>query len=181
MAIQQWEPLREMVSLREAMNSLLQDSFVRPGSLLGDGNALMLPLDVAETENEFIVRASLPGVRPEDVKITAQGDTLTISGEIKAEDEKKNERYHVRERRFGRFLRTVTLSTPISPDKAQATFENGVLTLVLPKAEEAKPKQIRIGARSQGQTGQVAGASQGQTGQAAGASQPQTAQAAGAK
>ena len=144
MAIQHWEPLREMVSLRDAMNSLLQESFVRPVGLMGNGAAL-LPLDIAETEDEFIVKASLPGVRPEDVHITAHGDSLTIRGEMKAEEEKKGEHYHLRELRQGHFQRTVTLSTPISADKAQAQFENGVLTLKLPKAEEAKPKEIKIG------------------------------------
>ena len=144
MAIQRWEPLREMVSLRDAMNSLLQESFVRPVGLMGDG-AAFLPLDIAETEDEFIVKASLSGVRPEDVHITARGDTLTIRGEIKAEEEKKGEHYHLRELRQGHFQRSVTLSTPISADKAQAQFENGVLTLKLPKAEEAKPKEIKIG------------------------------------
>ena len=144
MAIQHWEPLREMVSLRDAMNSLLQESFVRPVGLMGNGAALS-PLDIAETEDEFIVKASLPGVRPEDVHITAHGDTLTIRGEMKAEEEKKGEHYHLRELRQGHFQRTVTLSTPISADKAQAQFENGVLTLKLPKAEEAKPKEIKIG------------------------------------
>jgi HSP20 family protein len=133
-----------MVSLRDAMNSLMQESFVRPVGMLADGGAMMLPLDITETENEFIVKASLPGVRPEDVQITAHGDTLTIRGEMKAEEERKDQHYHLRERRYGQFQRTVTLSTPISADKAQAHFENGVLTLILPKAEEAKPKQIKV-------------------------------------
>jgi HSP20 family protein len=147
MAIQRWEPLREMVSLRDAMNTLLQESFVRPVGLMGNGAAL-LPLDIAETEDEFIVKASLPGVRPEDVHIAARGDTLTIRGEMKTEEEKKGEHYHLRELRQGHFERTVTLSTPISADKAQAQFENGILTLKLPKAEEAKPKEIKIGGRA---------------------------------
>ncbi len=155
MAIQRWEPFREIVSLRDAVNSLLQESFVRPGSLLANGGHAMVPLDIAETENEFIVKASLPGVRPEDVQITAHGDTLTIRGEIKAEEEKKGEHYHLRENRYGQFQRTVTLSIPISADKAQAHFENGVLTLTLPKAEEARPKQIKIGAQAQAQGGKV--------------------------
>ena len=155
MAIQRWEPFREIVSLRDAMNSLLQESFVRPGSLLANGGPAMVPLDIAETENEFVVKASLPGVRPEDVQITAHGDTLTIRGEIKAEEEKKGEHYHLRENRYGQFQRTVTLSTPISADKAQARFENGVLTLTLPKAEEARPKQIKIVAPSPAQGGKV--------------------------
>jgi HSP20 family protein len=150
MAIQRWEPFHEMVSLRDAMGSLLQESFVRPMSLLAEGGVVMPPLDIVETENEFIVKASLPGVKPEDVQITAHGDTLTIRGEMKGEEEKNGSgaHYHVRERRTGSFQRTVTLSTPISADKAQASFENGVLTLTLPKAEEAKPKQIRINGTS---------------------------------
>ena len=143
MAIQRWEPLREAVSLRDAMNSLLQESFVRPIGLLADG-ASTIPLDISENENEFIVKASLPGVRPEDVQITAHGDTLAIRGEIKAEEEKKDEHYHLRERRYGQFLRTLSLSTPISADKAQAQIDKGVLILRLPKAEEAKPKQIKV-------------------------------------
>ncbi len=148
MAIQRWEPFREMVSLRDAMNSLLQESFVRPISLLADSNVAMLSLDIAEDQDEFIVHASLPGVRPEDVHITAHGDTLTIRGEFKAEEEKKDKQYHLRERRYGQFQRTVTVPTPINADKAQAQFENGVLTLRLPKTEEAKPKEIKIGGRA---------------------------------
>jgi HSP20 family protein len=103
-----------------------------------------LPLDISENENEFIVKASLPGVRPEDVQITVHGDMLTIRAEIKDEKEKKDEHYYLRERRYGHFQRTVTLATPIAADKAQAHFENGVLTLTLPKAEGAKPKQIKV-------------------------------------
>jgi HSP20 family protein len=191
MALQRYEPYREMISLRDAMNSLFQDSFVRPLSLLGDANAVMLPLDVIEDENAFTIRASLPGVRPEDVHITVHGNDVTIRGEIKADEENQNEQYHIRERRFGMFQRTVTLSTPISPDKAQATFEDGVLTLVLPKSEAAKPKEIRIGSQAQGGTqaqvgtqaqggtqAQVGGKSQaGTQAQGSGQSQPQTAQA----
>jgi HSP20 family protein len=184
MAIQRWEPFREMVSLRDAMNSLLQESFVRPTGLLGDGAgaALPLPLDISENENEFIVKASLPGVRPEDVQITVHGDTLTIRGETKAEEEKNDENFHLRERRYGMFVRTVTLSTPISPDKAQAQFENGVLTLRLPKAEEAKPKLIRVAPKSvggsNGGASNAGGASAG--GSSAGASSAGGANAGGA-
>jgi len=151
MAIQVWDPFHEMMSLRDAMSSLLQESFVRPSGTPGDGMAGMLPLDISEKENEFVVKASLPGMRPEDVQISAHGDMLTIRGEIKAEQEKKDERYHLRERRVGEFQRMVRLPTPINPDKAQAQFENGVLTLTLPKAEESKPKQIKIGSSAAGE------------------------------
>jgi len=113
MAIQRFEPVREMISLRDAMNSLFQESFVRPGGLMGEG-AAMLPLDIAENENEFIVKASMPGVKPEDVQITAHGDTLTIRASVKEEQEKKDEHYYLRERRIGEFQRAVTLSTPIN-------------------------------------------------------------------
>jgi len=185
MALQRYEPYREMISLRDAMNSLFQDSFVRPLGLLGEAGAVMLPLDVIENENEFVIRMSLPGVRPEDVHITVHGNDVTIRGEIKPGEERPNEQYHVRERRFGVFQRTVTLTTPISADQAQATFENGVLTLVLPKAEEAKPKEIKIGAQAKGGTQaqvgtQAQGGTQAQVGgkaQAGTQAQPQTAQA----
>jgi HSP20 family protein len=151
MAIQVWDPFHEMLSLRDAMSSLLQESFVRPSGMPAEGVTAMLPLDLSEKENEYIVKASLPGIRPEDVQISAHGDTLTIRGEMKAEQEKQDERYHLRERRYGQFQRTVRLPTPINPDKAQAQFENGVLTLILPKAEESKPKQIKIGSSAAGE------------------------------
>jgi HSP20 family protein len=152
MAIQRWEPFRDMISLRDAMSSLLQDSFVRPGALQTEGSAAMLPLDITENENEFVVKASLPGVRPEDLQITARGDMLMIRGQTKSEEEKKEEHYHLRERRFGQFQRTVVLPAPINADHAKADFVNGELTLALPKAEEAKPKQIKVGSARAGAT-----------------------------
>jgi HSP20 family protein len=153
MAIERWDPFREAVSLRDAMNSLFQESFVRPAAMAAQGGSAALPLDVYETENEFVIKASLPGVKPEDVQITVQGDTVTIRGESKAEEEKKGDQWHLRERRFGAFHRSVSLGTPVNADKAQAQYENGVLTLTLPKSEAAKPRQIKIGATSQGQVG----------------------------
>jgi len=157
MAIERWDPFREAVSLRDAMNSLLQESFVRPGSLQGQNGAAMLPLDVAENDNEFVVKASLPGVKPEDVEITVHGDMLTIRGESKGEEEKKGDHWHLRERRYGSFQRSVSLSTSVNSEKAEAHYEHGVLTLTLPKSESAKPRQIRIGGTSQGQVGNANG------------------------
>jgi len=154
MAIQRWDPFREAISLRDAMNSLLQESFVRPGGMPVPDGAAALPLDVTENENEFVVKASLPGVRPEDVQLTVHGDTLTIRGESKADEEKKGETWHLRERRFGSFQRSLTLPTPVDSDKAQAHFEQGVLTLRLPKSEAARPRQIKIGGAAQGQVTQ---------------------------
>ena len=154
MTIERWDPFREAISLREAMNSLLQDSFVRPGGVPAHSGLSALPLDVSETENEFVVKASLPGIQPDDVQITVHGDTLTIRGESKVEEEKKGEHWHIRERRSGVFQRSLSLSAPVDSDKAQADFEHGVLTLRLPKSESAKPRQIKVGGAAQGQVGQ---------------------------
>jgi HSP20 family protein len=144
MAIERWDPFREAVSLRDAMNQLFQESFVRPGPG-GEGPAVLLPLDVQETADNFVVQASLPGLKPEDVQITVHGATVTIRGEHKEEAKKDEGTWHLRERRTGAFQRTLSLSTPVDSDKADAHFENGVLTLTLPKSEQAKPKQIKVG------------------------------------
>jgi HSP20 family protein len=148
MAIDRWDPFREAVSLSDAMNALFRESYIRPGSgAPGQQGPGLLPLDISENENEFMVKASLPGVKPEDVQITVHGDTLTIQGETKSEEEKQGQRWHLRERRSGQFQRSLSLATPVDSDKAQANFEHGVLTLTLPKSEQAKPRQIKIGSR----------------------------------
>ncbi|WP_169981005.1 Hsp20/alpha crystallin family protein [Tautonia rosea] len=145
MAIERWDPFREMVSLRDAFNSLLQESFVRPDSLPSGGSALVLPLDISETPEAFVVRASLPGIKPEDVQVTIHGDTLTIQAETQTEQEQEQETWHLRERRHGTFRRTVTLAVPVDADRATAEHDHGVLRLTLPKAESARPKQIKVG------------------------------------
>ena len=157
MAIERWDPFHEAISLRDAVNSLFQDSFVRPGGMPAHSGLSALPLDVSETENEFVVKASLPGIKPDDVQITVHGDTLTIRGESKMEEEKKGEHWHIRERRSGVFQRSLSLSAPVDSDKAQADFEHGVLTLTLPKSESAKPRQIKVGGAAQGQVAQQKG------------------------
>ena len=143
-----WDPFREMISLREAMDRLFEDSIVRPrGSLAPVTGAAALALDVCETADDVTVKASIPGVKPEDIDITVTGDVLTIKGETVEEEEKKEANYHLRERRYGAFQRSVTLPTAVKADKAAADFSNGVLTLTLPKVEEVKPKSIKIKAR----------------------------------
>jgi HSP20 family protein len=152
MALDRWDPFRDAISLRDAMNTLFQDSFVRPGNPASPGGPAPLPLDVCETEQAFIVKAALPGVKPDDVQITVHGDTLTIRGESKVNEEKKGEHWHLREHRYGTFQRSLTLATPVNSEKAQADFDLGVLTLTLPKAESAKPRQIKIGGTPLGAT-----------------------------
>ena len=149
MTLTRWSPAAEMVSLRDAMNSLFQESFVQPNGARSEGAAATstLPLDITEGENDFVVTASLPGIKPEDVQTTVLGDTVTIKAESKANGEQKGQNWLVRERRTGSFQRSVTLGTPINADKASAHFEHGVLTLTLPKSEQARPKQIKLNAR----------------------------------
>ena len=148
MTIERWDPLREMVSLRDAFNTLLQDSFVRPGGADGAANGapMTLPLDISETPEAFEVHASLPGVAPDDVQVTIHGDTLTIQAEVKGRTDREGQTWHLRERRAGVSRRTVTLGVPVDADRASADHEHGVLTLTLPKADSARPRQIKVGA-----------------------------------
>jgi HSP20 family protein len=134
-----------MVSLRNAVNSLLQESFGQPNDARSERGAasFTLPLDVTEAENDFVVLASLPGIKPEDVQTTVLGDTLTIRGESRVAEE-NGHNWLMRERCFGSFQRSVSMGTPINADMASAQFENGVLTLTLPKSEQARPKQIKV-------------------------------------
>ena len=140
-----WDPFRNTVSLRDAMDRLFEESFVRPRSSLApaEGKAT-LALDVHESDDDVTVKASIPGVKPEDINISLTDDTLTIKGETREETEKSDGSYHVRERRYGAFQRSISLPSMVDADKANAEFENGVLTLALPKVEEVKPKAIKI-------------------------------------
>ena len=146
--ITRFDPLGEMVSLRHAMDRLFEDSFVSPMSwrTIGNGEGVTPPLDVHETEDHIVVTASLPGIRPDDVEITMVGQTLTLRGEFKADEGVGREQYLYRERRYGTFNRTLQLPVRVEGDKAEATFSDGILTLRVPKAEEVKPRQIRISA-----------------------------------
>jgi HSP20 family protein len=145
MTIEGWHCFGERVGLRDAVNSLLQESFVQPNDARSERGAatFTLPLDVTESENDFVVQASLPGIKPEDVQTTVLGDTLTVRGESRVAEE-NGHNWLMRERRSGSFQRSVSMGTPINADMASAQFENGVLTLTLPKSEQARPKQIKV-------------------------------------
>lgn len=146
MSLMRWQPFEELMSLREAMDRLFEESIVWPRSWLAPA-AQSFATDIYETEDEVVVKASLPGVKPEDIDVSVVGDTLTIKGEVKEEKEVKEQNYIRKERRFGSFCRSFTLPVSVNPDKATAEFENGMLTLTLPKAEEVKPKSIAIKAK----------------------------------
>lgn len=149
MSMERWEPWRDMVSLRDALERMIQENFGRPAGSILPALRGAVPLDVIEKDDSFEVRASLPGINPDDVNISVQGETLTIRGETTGERERKEENWILRERRSGSFYRTVTLPAPLDADRANARFEQGVLVLTIPKAETAKAKQIPVtGARA---------------------------------
>lgn len=142
MSLERWEPFREMVSLRDAVQNLLAESISRNGDT---GSSLMPAVDIEESPEAFDLHVSLPGIAPEDVNVTVHGNTVTISGESKKEETKKENNWVLRERRHGRYSRTMNLGCTMDSDKAVAKTENGVLHLHLPKAEKERPKQIKVG------------------------------------
>ena len=142
-----WEPAREMMTLREAMDRLFDDAFTRPLSVR-DGWSMASPAsDLYQTDNEVVVRASIPGIKAEEVQINVTGDILTLKGEASQEEDRKERSWHIREQRFGSFERSIVLPTDVKSDQAEAVFENGILTITLPKADEVKPKTINIKAK----------------------------------
>ena len=144
-----WEPVSEFMTLRDAMDRLFDDAFTRPFSQSRNGGSTWssLPIDMYQTNDDVVVRAVVPGFRPDQVQIHVTGDVLTIRGEAQQEQENKDRAWHIREHRFGSFERSVALPVPVVSDKAAAEFENGVLTITLPKAEEVKPRTITIKAK----------------------------------
>ena len=145
MAVIRWSPWRDMVTLRQATNRLLEDRIVRPQRTWEEGTserASRLPLDVYTTPEEIVVTAAFPGLTPDEVDISIEGDVLTVRGDLRAPLE--NVDYLLRERSYGTFSRKLTLNVPVDAVKAEAVFENGMLTLTLPKAEETKPKVIKV-------------------------------------
>jgi HSP20 family protein len=143
-----WDPWREMAAWRRGFERLLDEPFesrfLRPWPM----DQFEPAVDVAEDENGYIVKASMPGVKPEDVEVTLQNNVLTIKGEAKEEKEVKEENYHVRERRYGSFVRSLTMPASVKAEQIEAKHENGVLTVRLPKTEADMPKKIAIKAVS---------------------------------
>lgn len=146
-SLMRWYPFSDFRSLRRHTDRLFDDFFRGPRLVPWESAELAFPLDVYETEESLVVKAPLPGVRPEDVDISITDDILTIKGETKSEEEVERENYHRRELRYGSFCRSVPLPTQVEHGKAEAAFEQGILTVTLPKTAEAKPKTIKVKAR----------------------------------
>lgn len=143
-----WDPYREAVTLREAMDRLFEDSWVPTRRRMANEGArnFRLPLDAYVTPDRIVITANMPGIKPDDVEITIEGDTLTIKAERSAPIE--NVEYVMQERPFGVFSRTLNLNVPVEAAQAEAHFDNGLLTLVIPKAESVKPRTIRVNGKS---------------------------------
>jgi HSP20 family protein len=142
-----WDPFQDMLKLRNAVDRMFEDVYSGERGL-SRPSTWGLALDVAENEDEFIVKASLPGVKADDIDITYTENTLTIKGEVQEDKEVNEEQYLMRERRFGTFSRSITLPSKVKTENIEANYENGVLTVHMPKAEELKPKRIAIKASS---------------------------------
>jgi HSP20 family protein len=147
--IRRTSPFGELLSLRQAMDRLFEDSFVRPqaGKAMDDAP---MALDVYTTADALVIEAALPGVKPEDVDISVLGDTLTISATSRDEQQRDEEGYSYREIRRGSMTRSLTLPAGMNAEAATADFDNGLLRLSIPRAEETKPRQIRINANANG-------------------------------
>jgi HSP20 family protein len=135
-----WDPVQDMTTLRDAMNQLLAESFVRPR---GWASSSQVPLDLYETENDYVAKLAVPGLKPDNFEITMQQNVLLIKGHTQAEQQ-EGIRYHVQEQRFGDFNRTIQFPTPVDAEKIQASLADGILTIHVPKAEAAKPKRITV-------------------------------------
>ncbi len=140
--VTRWDPLRDMITMRQAVDRMLDEAFARGTETRGTG-AWLLPMDAYITDEAIVIRADVPGIKPEEIEITLEGDTLAIRGEIRREEDSQR-KYVLLERPTGKFERTLNINTPIDHEGVEASFKDGVLTLTLPKAEAVKPRQITV-------------------------------------
>jgi HSP20 family protein len=146
MTIVRWEPFREISSLQSEMNRLFDSVFDAPRRG-GNGGAMrrwMPAMDLVETEDQFVLRADLPGMSEDDITIEVEDGTLTVSGERKAEHEERNEGFYRLERASGTFSRSLTLPKGVDAEGVTASFDRGVLEVRVPKPEQRKPRRIEI-------------------------------------
>jgi len=157
MTSDRWDPFREMVTFREAMDRWLQQSISGTGQLLSNMRPESIPIDVIERDDAFELRASLPGVRPEDVEVTVQGERVTIRAEARGAAGSESENWIMREHRYGVMQRSITLPVAVSSDNAEARIENGVLSLRLPKTQGVEARRINVASSSPSSTSAAVG------------------------
>jgi HSP20 family protein len=143
--LMKWEPFREVSRLRREIDRLWED-FFGPSRRAFEpmAEAWMPAVDVSESGDKVTVKAEIPGMEAKDIEISMAGDTLTIKGVKKAEREEKEENYHLVERSYGSFIRSIRMPSPVDPDKIEANYKSGVVTITCPKKEEVKPKAIDV-------------------------------------
>ena len=145
MAIVRWEPLRDMMTAQREFDRLFREAFSPTGN---EGEVSTRtwapPVDIYENGDNLVLKAEVPGVNPEDVEVRVEDNTLYLKGERKFEKEVKEQNYHRVERSYGTFTRSFSLPNSVDSDKVTATYKDGVLTLTMPKREEAKPKTIKV-------------------------------------
>jgi HSP20 family protein len=154
MALIRWEPARELGTIQSEMNRLFNTFFDTP-TTAATGNAFrrwIPPMDLVETDGEFVLRADLPGLSHDDVNIELEDNVLTVSGERKSEHEERHEGYYRIERSSGSFRRSLTLPEGVNPEAVKATFDRGVLEVRVPKPEERKPRKVAITVGSEPET-----------------------------
>ena len=146
MALVRWDPFRELEEVSDRLNRM----FARPAAARTNGKETMIvadwtpSVDISETEVEYQIKAEIPDVKKEDVKVTLEDGVLTIQGERRQEKEETGKKYHRVERSYGSFVRSFTLPDLVDEGKVKAEFKDGVLNLQLPKSEKAKPKAIEV-------------------------------------
>jgi HSP20 family protein len=137
-----WEPFRDMLSLRADMDRLFSSLF---GGAYEEREGMWAPIvDIEEDNDSIMVKAEIPGMQKEDIKVSVQSNILTITGERKHESETKNKTFHRVERSYGKFSRMITLPTDVDSDKVKANYKDGILSITLPKPEATKPKHIDV-------------------------------------
>ena len=145
MAIIRWDPFRGMMTLREKMNKLFEDTFSSRGEEKDLFSGTWTPsVDIYESENALVLTAEVPGLDENEVEIKIEDNTLILQGERKFEKEKKEENYHRIERSYGSFYRSFSLPNYINVEKISAEHENGVLKITMPKKPELKPRKVKI-------------------------------------
>lgn len=146
MSMIRWDPYRQMRSFRQAMDRLFEetDRWMRSGETQEMESGLYLPMDIVEQDDHLVISAVAPGVKPEDFDISVSGNTLTIRGEIKREEHAEGANVYFQERLYGPFSRSITLPGGYNLENVEATCQNGVIRISVPRAEEAKPKQIKV-------------------------------------
>ena len=139
-----WNPYRELNAMRESVDRVFDGNLANTTASWGNSGRWGLALDIAEAEDEYVITASLPGIKPEDIEITSNAKMLTIKAEIKEDKEEEGKKYYLRERRSGSFCRSVSLPAHVKADAIDAEYDAGILTLRLPKSAESKPRSIPV-------------------------------------